>query len=60
MEKLYKLYYNIGKSKYVVSYYDGIKKHNDGSRFYDMAIFKNKRKLKQFIKELDSQQYQKF
>lgn len=43
---------NVGKAKYVVSYHDGIKHHNDGSPFYDVAIFKNKKKKDNFIKQL--------
>ncbi len=48
----YKIQYNIGKAKYLVSYYNGIKKHKDGSEFYDIVIFKNKKKLNQFIKNI--------
>ena len=43
---------NIGKAKYVVSYHDGVKTHWDGSRFFDVAIFKNKRKLETFVNGL--------
>ena len=43
---------NIGRAKYVVNYHDGIKKHNDGSDFFDMAICKNKKKLNAFINDL--------
>ena len=42
---------NIGKAKYVVNYYQG-KKHDDGSEFWDIAIFKSKIKMHQFIKTL--------
>jgi len=42
---------NVGTAKYVVNYYNG-KKHKDGSDFYDIATFKNKRKKDNFIKEL--------
>ena len=50
--KMYNVMYNIGKSKYVVNYHDGLKKHWDGSPFFDISIFKNKIKLNKFIKEL--------
>jgi len=40
---------NIGRAKYLVNYHDGIKKHNDGSDFFDIEIFKNKKKLNAFI-----------
>ncbi len=42
---------NVGHAKYVVNYYTG-KKHPDGSKFYDIAIFKNKRKKNAFIRLL--------
>ena len=43
---------NIGKAKYVVKFHDGIKLHKDKSIFYDIAIFKNKKKLNSFVKQL--------
>ena len=43
--------HNIGHAKYVVNYYDG-KKHKDGSKFFDIAIFSNKKKMNKFIKSL--------
>jgi hypothetical protein len=45
----YSVQYGIGKSKYCLSYYTG-KKHNDGSKFYDIALFKSKKALNNFIK----------
>jgi len=50
--KLFYLMSNIGHAKYVVNYHDGIKTHKDGSAFYGIAIFKNKKKLKEFIDNL--------
>lgn len=49
----YTIQYNIGHAKYVVSYHDGVKKHADGSDFYDIALFKNKKKMEAFIKEIN-------
>lgn len=40
--------YNIGNSKYVVNFHTG-KTNADGSKFYDVAIFSNKKKMKSFI-----------
>ena len=48
---------NIGKAKYIVSLYDGIQTHKDGSPFYGIRIFKNKKKMKTFIKELEKEGY---
>ena len=42
----------IGKAKYVVSFYNGRKKHKDGSAFYEIRIFKNKKDLKKFTDSL--------
>jgi hypothetical protein len=44
--------YNIGKAKYVVNYSDGTKQHPDGSEFFDIAVFKNKKKMDSFITSL--------
>lgn len=49
--------YNIGHAKYVVNYHDGSKIHADGSEFYDIRIFKNKRKKAAFIGELNRAGY---
>lgn len=42
----------IGKSKYTISYHDGAKKHKDGSDFFDIKIFKNKKDVDAFKKTL--------
>lgn len=55
--KDYYLMYRVSKAKYVVNYYDGVKTHNDGSKFYDITIFSNKQKMNNFIKELQNQGY---
>lgn len=55
--KTYSIQYNIGKVKYVVNHHDGIKTHNDGSKFYDIAIFSNKQKMNAFINELKTKGY---
>ena len=50
--KLYNIMFGVGKAKYVVNYHDGVKKYNDGSRFYDTTLFSNKLKMNKFIKFL--------
>ena len=55
--KEYNIMYNIGRAKYVVNSHDGIKTHRDGSRFFDAAIFKNKKKLNLYIKSLKENGY---
>jgi hypothetical protein len=43
---------NIGKVKYTVNYHDGVDTHPDGSPFYGIHTFKNKKKYEAFKKEL--------
>ncbi len=52
--------HGIGKAKYTVSFHDGIQKHTDGSPFYGIKIFKNKKSLGDFIKELESKGYSNY
>jgi hypothetical protein len=47
----------IGKAKYTISYHDGKKKHKDGSDFFDIKIFKNKKDLSDFVGTLAKQGY---
>ena len=55
--KDYYVQYNIGRSKYVVNFHDGVTTYKDGSKFYDMKIFKNKLSLNAFIAKLESEGY---
>ena len=55
--KLFHVMTRIGHAKYVVNYHDGIKTHKDGSPFYAIAIFKNKKKLHDFVCELVKEGY---
>ena len=48
---------NIGHAKYCVSFHDGIHKHPDGSDFYGIRIFKNKKKLNAFTNSLINNGY---
>jgi hypothetical protein len=50
--KLFNIKYNVGRCKYLVSYHNGIATHKDGSRFFDIAPFKNKVKLNRFVGDL--------
>lgn len=52
MTKNYHLKNNVGSTKYIVNFHDGVKTHKDGSPFYDIGTFKNKKKRDAFIKEL--------
>jgi len=48
---------NVGKAKYIVNYHDGSKRHKDGSNFFDIRIFHNKKLLNTFIRKLKSDGY---
>ena len=53
-KKSFKVNPGIGNSKYSISSHDGVKKHKDGSDFYDIKIFKNKVDLEKGIKDYKS------
>ncbi len=55
--KMFNTQYNVGKAKYIVNYHDGIKKNEDGSNFFDMKIFKNKKDFSAFINKLKNDNY---
>ena len=48
---------NVGKAKYVINYHDGKSKHNDGSDFFGINIFKNKIKFQKEINRLKTDGY---
>jgi len=56
-DKVYYEQHGIGKTKYSVSYHDGKDTHNDGSPFFGIALFSNKKGLAAFIKGLKAQGY---
>jgi hypothetical protein len=56
-KKNFNIMTNIGKAKYVVNIHDGIKKHDDGSDFYDIKIFRNKKDLNAFRETLFKKGY---
>jgi len=55
--KSYNVQFNVGKAKYVVNHHDGEKTHPDGSPFYDIAMFSNKRAFEAFQKALKRDGY---
>ena len=55
--KTFNVMYGIGKAKYVVNFHDGVQTHKDGSPFFDIMIFKNKKALGAFTNELRGQGY---
>jgi hypothetical protein len=57
--KYYYLQYGIGKSKYVISFWDGIKRHKDNSEMLDVSIFSNKKDVDAFQNELLDKGYKR-
>lgn len=55
--KCFNIMFNVGKAKYVVNHHDGVKKHKDGSPFFDVSIFSNKRQFNTFLSSLKRQNY---
>ena len=58
-KKVFKVNPGIGKAKYSISSHDGVKKHKDGSDFFDIEIFKNKVDLEKAIKNYTSKGFVK-
>jgi hypothetical protein len=58
-KKAFKINPPIGKAKYSISSHDGVKKHKDGSDFWDIEIFKNKVDLEKGIKNYSSKGFVK-
>ncbi len=55
--KVFNIKHNVGKAKYVINYHDGIKKHKDGSPFFDIQIYSNKKDFDKAIKLLKQDGY---
>ena len=56
-EKQFNTMMNVGKAKYVVNFHDGVKTHPDGSDFYDIALFSNKKFFVRFVRDLKKEGY---
>lgn len=50
---IYYVMYNVGKTKYLLNYWNGTDTYSDNSPFYDIICFNNKLKLRNKIKELE-------
>jgi hypothetical protein len=55
--KTYYIMYGVGSSKYTINYHDGVQTHKDGSPFYGIRLFSNKRKFEAAIKEMEREGY---
>ena len=55
--KEFYIQHNIGTAKYVVSFHNGESFYKDGSEFFDICIFKNKKKMEKFVQNLKQMGY---
>lgn len=55
--KQFNTQFNIGKVKYVINHHDGVQTHKDGSPFFGIYCFSNKRKFNSKIKDLIKEGY---
>lgn len=55
--KTYSVMYNVGTVKYLLRFHDGISGHKDGSPFYDVSCFRNKKDMYARIDELEAEGY---
>jgi len=62
MAKTFYTGYRVGSrtGRYTVSFYDGVKTHEDGSQFFDLEMFSNKKDFTQFLKDLEKEGYIKY
>lgn len=56
-KKMFYVLNNVGRAKYVLNYHDGVRSHTDGSAFFDIRIFKNKKALGAAITGLKANGY---
>lgn len=57
MKKQYYVMHNVGNAKYCLNRFNGTSTHKDGSPFFDIEIFRNKKKLAKRIKEIRAEGY---
>ena len=50
--KIYNLMFNVGKAKYVINFHNGVDTHKDGSPFFGIQTFSNKKKFEKAEKAL--------
>jgi hypothetical protein len=50
--KTYRVELNIGRCKYCLVSWDGVKTHRDGSQFHDLEIFSNKKRIQSNIRRM--------
>jgi hypothetical protein len=57
LRKLYRTNPPIGKASFSLSFHDGVKKHGDGSPFWDIRIFKSQRAFDDDVVRLQAEGY---
>jgi hypothetical protein len=49
--KEYYLMENVGRARYTVNFHDGASTHKDGSDFYDIRIFRNRKEVQDLVRK---------
>jgi hypothetical protein len=57
MHKQFNIMYNVGQTKYLINFHDGISTHEDGSPFFGVRICRNKTELNKCTNDLIQQGY---
>ena len=55
--KQYYIMFGVGKVKYLLNFHDGESKHPDGSPFWGVQCFSNKKKLTSRVKQMEAAGY---
>lgn len=56
-KKRFNVKYNVGKAKYVINHHDGKQTHKDGSDFFGISIYKNKKDFEKGQQDLIKKGY---
>lgn len=57
MPKTFRVEQNVGRVRHLVTFHDGAKQHQDGSPFFELRTFRNKRECARFVRTLKAQGY---
>lgn len=57
MGKIFYAQCSVGVVKYIVNFHDGVTTHKDGSPFFNVRFFRNKKRMLKFMKELKENGY---
>ena len=55
--KCYHLRFNVGRVRYAINYWDGVKLNRDGSPFFALQTCSSKKAVSKFVRKLESEGY---